>query len=234
MGDPIRFGAETTKRDALLKSLELVLAKLPAESRLNLIAFGTEVHPFKPGLVPATYDFVVRKIGFAPQRRQVIVQIGATQQIDLSLQAGAVELQAVTVQAAAAPPAIEMRTPEVAPNVSQQQIEALPSPSRNFLDLAGLAPGVSVSEDRVNASLSKGVAAKTISAGGASANQVNVFVDGAMQSPEEMRGTISLVFDVGGAWVVGRNTQLDAYAGWGAHGATAPNVFVGAGISRRF
>ena len=65
-------------------------------------------------------------------------------------------------------------------------------------------------------------------------DRANVFVDGAMQSPEEMRGTISLVFDVGGAWVVGRNTQLDAYAGWGAHGATAPNVFVGAGISRRF
>src|SRR5213592_4991099 len=92
-----------------------------------------------PGLVPATYDLAVRKIGFAPQRRQVIVQIGGTQQIDVSLQAGAVELQAVTVQAAAAPPAIEMRTPEVATNVSQQQIEALPSPGRNFLDLASLA-----------------------------------------------------------------------------------------------
>src|SRR5439155_5623514 len=144
-----------------------------------------------PGLVPATYDFVVRKIGFAPQRRQVIVQIGATQQIDLSLQAGAVELQAVTVQAAAAPPAIEMRTPEVATNVSQQQIEALPSPSRNFLDLAGLAPGVSVSEYRVNASLSKGVAAKTISAGGASANQVNVFVDGASLKNDLTAGGIA-------------------------------------------
>src|SRR5437879_12472535 len=41
-----------------------------------------------PGLVPATYDLAVRKIGFAPQRRQIIVQIGATPQIDVSLQAG--------------------------------------------------------------------------------------------------------------------------------------------------
>src|SRR2546425_12291344 len=144
-----------------------------------------------PGLVPATYDLAVRKIGFAPQRRQIIVQIGATQQIDLSLQAGAVELQAVTVQAAAAPPAIEMRTPEVATNVSQQQIEALPSPGRNFLDLASLAPGVSVSEDRVNGSLSKGVAAKNISAGGARPNQINIFVDGASVKNDLTAGGIA-------------------------------------------
>src|SRR5437879_1194278 len=144
-----------------------------------------------PGLVPATYDLAVRKIGFAPQRRQIIVQIGAMQQIDVSLQAGAVELQAVTVQAAAAPPAIEMRTPEVATNVSQQQIEALPSPGRNFLDLASLAPGVSVSEDRVNASLTKGVTSKAISAGGASPNQVNVFVDGASLKNDLTAGGIA-------------------------------------------
>ena len=144
-----------------------------------------------PGLVPATYDLAVRKIGFAPQRRQIIVQIGATQQIDLSLQAGAVELQAVTVQAAAAPPAIEMRTPEVATNVSQQQIQALPSPGRNFLDLASLAPGVSVSEDRVNASLTRGVTTKAISAGGASPNQVNVFVDGASLKNDLTAGGIA-------------------------------------------
>src|SRR2546423_9387915 len=56
-----------------------------------------------PGLVPATYEFAVRHIGFMPQRRQVIVQIGATQQVDFSLQAGAVEFQAVN--AGAAPPA---------------------------------------------------------------------------------------------------------------------------------
>jgi hypothetical protein len=65
-------------------------------------------------------------------------------------------------------------------------------------------------------------------------DHANVFVDGAVQSPEQRGGGASLLVDAGGAWIVGRNTQLDAYAGWGAHGATAPNVFVGAGISRRF
>ncbi len=123
-----------------------------------------------PGLAPATYDLSVRHIGFAPQRRQVTVQIGATQVVEFTVQAGAVELQAVTVQGT---PTVELRTSEVATNVTPQQIQQLPTPSRNFLDLAALAPGITVSEDRVNS-----IGFRTFSAGGSTANQVNVFVDG--------------------------------------------------------
>src|SRR5438093_770359 len=123
-----------------------------------------------PGLTPGNYELSVRKIGFTPQRRQVTVQIGATQLVDFTIQAGAVELQAVTVEAA---PVVELRTSEVATNVTPQQIQQLPTPSRNFLDLAALAPGITVSEDRVNS-----IGFRTFSAGGGTANQVNVFVDG--------------------------------------------------------
>ena len=124
-----------------------------------------------PGLVPAVYEIVARHIGHVPQGRRVTVQIGATLTLDFALGAGTVTLEAVTVEAT---PTTEMRTSEVATNVSQQQIQSLPTPSRNFLDLAGLAPGVQVSEDRVN-----GTGFRTFTAGGASPNQVNVFVDGA-------------------------------------------------------
>jgi outer membrane receptor protein involved in Fe transport len=123
-----------------------------------------------PGLVPATYELSVRNIGSSPQRRTVVVQIGATLPIDFALQAGAVELAAVTVTGASA---IELRTSEGATNVTPQQIQALPTASRNFLDLAALAPGVVVAEDRVNST-----GFRTFSAGGSTANQVNVFVDG--------------------------------------------------------
>jgi len=122
-----------------------------------------------PGLVPGNYELSVRKIGFGPQRRQVVIQIGATTPVDFTVQAGAVELQAVTVEAA---PTVELRTSEVATNVTQQQLQQLPTPSRNFLDLAMLAPGMSITEDRVNGT------SRTFAGGGASANQVNVFVDG--------------------------------------------------------
>lgn len=123
-----------------------------------------------PGLVPATYELSVRSIGSSPQRRTVVVQIGATLPIDFTLEAGALELAAVTVTGASA---IELRTSEGATNVTPQQIQSLPTASRNFLDLAALAPGVVVSEDRVNST-----GFRTFAAGGSTANQVNVFVDG--------------------------------------------------------
>jgi hypothetical protein len=63
---------------------------------------------------------------------------------------------------------------------------------------------------------------------------VNGFVDGGLQTPETRGGTSSLLLDVGGAWVIGRDLQLDASVGWGAHGTTVPTVFWSAGVSRRF
>src|SRR5438445_6368145 len=68
-----------------------------------------------------------------------------------------------------------MKTSEVATNITQQQIQQLPSNSRNFLDLAALAPGITVTEDRINS----GAGFRTFSAGTQGANNVNLFVDGA-------------------------------------------------------
>src|SRR5437899_2867884 len=125
-----------------------------------------------PGLAPATYELSVRKIGFTPLQREVTVQIGATQIVQFTLQAGAVELQAVSVEAV---PAVEMRTSALATNVSRQQLQQRPSNSRDFLDLAVLAPGVTVTEDRINS----GAGFRTFSAGTQGANSVNLFIDGA-------------------------------------------------------
>lgn len=124
-----------------------------------------------PGLTPATYEVLVRRIGYGPQSRLVRVQIGATAIIDFALAQRAVELQAVVVGGTA--PTAETRTSEVATNVTQEQIEQLPTPSRNFLDLAALAPGITVTEDRINSTQFR-----TFSAGGQTANSVNLFVDG--------------------------------------------------------
>ena len=124
-----------------------------------------------PGLIPGTYDFTVRRIGYSPVTRRVVVEIGATQIQDFNLGEQAVTLATVAVTAA---PAAETRTSEVATNVTPQQIEQLPTATRNFLDLAALAPGVTVTEDRIN-----GVAQfKTVSAGGQPPSSVNLFVDG--------------------------------------------------------
>jgi len=55
----------------------------------------------------------------------------------------------------------------------------------------------------------------------------NVFIDGGYD-------TSQLQLDLGGAWILGRDTQLDASIIWGARGAGVANVIYSAGISRRF
>ena len=133
------------------------------------------------GLVPGTYEVTARSIGSTLQRRQVTVQIGATAIVDFTLQAGAVELMAVTVEA---PASIEMRTSEVATNVTTKQINDLPTSSRNILDLAVLAPGTRVENDRLNGT------ARRFSAGTQSADQINVFIDGASYKNDLIHGGV--------------------------------------------
>jgi outer membrane receptor for ferrienterochelin and colicin len=136
-----------------------------------------------PGLAPALYELTVRHIGSAPQARRVRVQIGATALENFTLTDQPVELQELAV--VAQPPAVETRTSEVATNVTQEQIQRLPTPSRNFLDLAALAPGVTVSDDRVNGQT------RTFSAGGQPANNVNVFIDGTSLKNDLTGGGVS-------------------------------------------
>src|SRR5207249_428831 len=62
----------------------------------------------------------------------------------------------------------------------------------------------------------------------------NVFIDSALQAPEARGGSSSLIADTGAVWIVANNMQLDVEAGWGARGQAPPNVFIAAGISRRF
>lgn len=134
------------------------------------------------GLAPATYEMTVRRIGSAPQTRTVVVQIGATQIQNFAITEQAAQLENVVVQAAAV---TETRTSESATNVTQAQIQKLPTPSRNFLDLAQLSPGVTVTEDRVNGN------SRTVTAGGQAPSSVNLFVDGVSFKNDLTQGGIA-------------------------------------------
>jgi hypothetical protein len=96
-----------------------------------------------------------------------------------------------------------------------------------------LNPNLGVaSQDDGDGRFTSGLAALTVQYN--ISERANVFVDGAVQSPERRGGGGSLTVDTGAAWILGRNTQLDVSAGWGVRGTTPPNVFLAAGISRRF
>ncbi len=140
---------------------------------------------FIGGLVPGQYDLTVRSLGLAPQTRRVSLFVGQTLSLDLSTTAVATQLSGVQVTAAAAGAGGDVRSTETGINVTQAQINQLPTPSRNFLDLAQLAPGVTVTQDRLNGT------GKTFSAGALPADNINVFIDGASYKNDIISGGVA-------------------------------------------
>jgi hypothetical protein len=130
------------------------------------------------GLPPGTYEISVDMIGYSAPPRSVRVLIGQSLSVDLSMQQQAVQLEAVT---AVGTRTTETRTSEIATNVTQEQIESLPQSDRNFLNFAGLAPGITVSRDELN---------KNITAGGMPATKINVFVDGTSFKNDVLEGGV--------------------------------------------
>ena len=135
-----------------------------------------------PGMIPAVYNLMARRIGTTAQTRQVVVQIGVTEQQNFALDTKPLQLATVAISGA---PVADVHTSEVATNVTSAQIEKLPTPSRNFLDLAALAPGVTITEDRINGQF------RTFSAGGQSPGAVNLFVDGTSLKNDLTTGGVS-------------------------------------------
>jgi hypothetical protein len=134
-------------------------------------------------LTPDVYEVSARRIGSAPQSRQIRVGVGEVLTVSFQLADTAAALGPVVVSAAST--AAETRTTEVATNISQQQINDLPTSSRNFLDLAALAPGTRVTPDRIDGT------GKTFAAGALPADNINVFIDGASYKNDIITGGVA-------------------------------------------
>jgi hypothetical protein len=63
--------------------------------------------------------------------------------------------------------------------------------------------------------------------------KLNPFIDLGVQSPETTNGKAAAILDGGMAYIIGRNLQIDASIGTRVHGETAPQPFLGFGISWR-
>ena len=135
------------------------------------------------GLTPGRYTITVRRIGFTPVSRTQQVGIGQSLVLDFSLTNADVTLTTVTV--VAEPEVIETRTSEVATNVTQAQIEKLPSRDRNFLELTALAPGVTLTGGKADD------VSKTFKSGAQNAEQINVFIDGASYKNDLLKGGVA-------------------------------------------
>src|SRR5215468_8865700 len=91
-------------------------------------------------LNPGEYRIDVTAANFAKlARTRVIVSVGQTTGLDLTLKVGA-EQEAITVSAA--PPLLQSQTSNIQTSIPGTTVVAMPLNSRNFVQLATLAPGV--------------------------------------------------------------------------------------------
>lgn len=153
-------------------------------SRTTTSANGTYV---LSGLRPGNYEITVTSTDGETGSDVVSIGVGQVGDLDLSVSGAAVtgsvdpsatELGEVVVTGRRL---AEVRTPENATNVTTQQINTLPQINRNFLNFAALAPGVRLSLDENE---------QTITAGGQRAESVNAFIDGASLKSNIIAGGI--------------------------------------------
>jgi Carboxypeptidase regulatory-like domain/TonB dependent receptor-like, beta-barrel len=134
-----------------------------------------------PQVKPDRYKLKVERQGFAPMvREEVLLQVGDTVVLDLTLKVGGVG-ETVTVMGNAAP-LLETGSSSLGEVVNSRTIESLPLNGRNTMQLVALTPGVSTQRAyRTSAFGSGAIASNAFSANGGR-NVVNeIMVDGSPQ-----------------------------------------------------
>lgn len=117
------------------------------------------------GVPPSTY-----RVTSGTASQDVVVPLGQTVAVDLggAAEAASPAAQVVVIGSRTK----DVKTPAVTTNVSQFQIQNLPNGDRNFLNLAALAPGVTVSPPTLNGR------ARQVQAGAINSDNTNTFIDG--------------------------------------------------------
>ncbi len=118
------------------------------------------------GLRLGTYEIRVTMDQYRPQARTVTALVGQTLTVDFSVSPDVTYTETVTVVSERLS---DIRTTEVATNVTQEQLQYLPQNSRNFLNMAALAPGLRVADNEFR---------KEVTAGALPSQNTNVFIDG--------------------------------------------------------
>jgi outer membrane receptor protein involved in Fe transport len=147
------------------------------ESGSTRIAVTADDGFFNISVPPGNYTVKAELQGLGAETRKTVVLLGQTQGMDFQLSLKAA--QAVTVSAEA--PVIEAKQSEIATNVTELQLRALPQDDRNFLNFANLAPGVRTSTDENN---------KEVLGGAIPGFNTNVFIDGTSYKNDVLNGGV--------------------------------------------
>jgi len=125
---------------------------------------------FATGLVPGPYKVEAELSGFTKFIRSgLLLQVGSSLSLEIKLEIGTLE-QNITVTGES--PIIDVTSTQVATNISNQELQALPILNRNWLAAVSLAPGIQL------ASSTASFACESLIVGGGSNRSGNFSVDG--------------------------------------------------------
>jgi hypothetical protein len=125
---------------------------------------------FATGLVPGPYRIEAELSGFRKfERRGLLLQVGSSVALEITLEIGTLE-QNITVTGES--PIIDVRSTQVATNIDQQELAALPILNRNWLAAVSLAPGIQLQSSTAS------FACESLIVGGGSNRSGNFSVDG--------------------------------------------------------
>jgi hypothetical protein len=130
------------------------------------------------GLRPGSYEITVSLPQYKPQAKIVQVLLGQTVTANFTISPDLLVVEQVQV---VGDRLVEVKTAEVATNVTQEQIQYLPQSTRNFLNFAALAPGVRINDDEFR---------KELQAGAPSSSATNVFIDGVSYKNDIIQGGV--------------------------------------------
>ena len=137
-GSAIR-GRVTDQQQAILPGVGIVVTHVESGTTRETVT-GPDGTYLVHGLVPGPYRISAQLEGFNRLTREdLVLRIGSTLQVDLTLKLGSMA-ESVVVTAEA--PQVDLTSAQVGGNVSSGEIENLPSGSRNFTGLVALLPGV--------------------------------------------------------------------------------------------
>ncbi len=132
------------------------------------------------GMRPGSYEITVSMSQYKPQSKTLQLVIGNNVTLNFKISAELVYAEQVEVVAGTGR-VVDLKTAEIATNVTSEQVRYLPQNQRNFLNFANLAPGVKVTQDETN---------KQVTAGGLDGSQINVFIDGVSYKNDVLQGGV--------------------------------------------
>ncbi len=173
-------GKVTDEQGAVLPGVAIVVTNEETGGFRDLVS-GPAGSYFASQLVPGRYKIAAKLQGFHTiERSGLILQVGKTLTINLSLTVGGLE---ETVRVTAESPLVDTTSAKVGGNISTQEIAELPAMNRNYFATVALLPGVQFSP-------SNQMGNDTIVAAGQSTQGNNVAVDGGYNSDDAL-GTSS-------------------------------------------